>query len=41
MKMLEGLAMYSDELMERLLSEEEIPADMIHTSRGPWSSSRT
>lgn len=30
MKMLEGLAMYSDELMERLLSEEEISADMIH-----------
>ncbi len=29
-KMLEGLAMYSDELMERLLSEEEISADMIH-----------
>lgn len=29
MKMLEGLAMYSDELMERLLSEEEIPPDMI------------
>lgn len=30
MKLLEGLAMYSDELMERLLSEEEISADMIH-----------
>lgn len=30
LKMLEGLAMYSDELMERLLSEEEISADMIH-----------
>jgi len=30
MKMLESLAMYSDELMERLLSEEEISADMIH-----------
>jgi len=30
MKMLEGLAMYSDELMERLLSEEEISAEMIH-----------
>jgi len=31
MKMLESLAMYSDELMERLLSEEEISAEMIHT----------
>lgn len=30
-KMLEGLAMYSDELMERLLAEEEISAEMIHT----------
>ena len=30
MKMLECLAMYSDELMERLLSEEEISVDMIH-----------
>ncbi len=29
-KMLEGLAMYSDELMERLLAEEEIPAEIIH-----------
>jgi elongation factor G len=29
-KMLEGLAMYSDELMERLLSEEEIPAELVH-----------
>jgi len=30
MKMLESLAMYSDELMERLLSEQEISADTIH-----------
>lgn len=30
MKMLEGLAMYSDELMERLLSEEDVSAEMIH-----------
>ena len=30
MKMLEGLAMYSDELMERLLSEEEVSEEMIH-----------
>lgn len=30
LKMLEGLAMYSDELMERLLSEEEIPPELIH-----------
>jgi elongation factor G len=29
-QMLESLAMYSDELMERLLSEEEIPEDLIH-----------
>jgi len=31
MKMLESLAMYSDELMERLLSEEEVSSEMIHT----------
>ncbi len=30
LKMLEGLAMYSDELMERLLSEEDISEEMIH-----------
>ena len=30
MKMLESLAMYSDELMERLLSEEEVPVELIH-----------
>jgi elongation factor G len=29
-KMLEQLAMYSDELMERLLSGEEVPAALIH-----------
>ncbi len=29
-QMLESLAMYSDELMELLLSEEEIPHDLIH-----------
>jgi elongation factor G len=29
-EMLEGLAMYSDELMELLLSEEEVPLPMIH-----------
>lgn len=29
-EMLEQLAMYSDELMEKLLSEEEIPIDLIH-----------
>ena len=29
-EMLEQLAMYSDELMEKLLSEEEIPTDLIH-----------
>jgi elongation factor G len=29
-EMLEGLAMYSDELMELLLSEEEVPLTMIH-----------
>ena len=29
-QMLESLAMYSDELMERLLSEEQIPEDLIH-----------
>ena len=28
--MLESLAMYSDELMERLLSEEEVPEALIH-----------
>jgi elongation factor G len=28
--MLEQLAMYSDELMEKLLSEEDIPVDLIH-----------
>ena len=28
--MLEGLAMYSDELMELLLSEEEVPEPLIH-----------
>ncbi len=30
-QMLESLAMYSDELMELLLSEEEVPADLIHS----------
>ncbi len=29
-QMLESLAMYSDDLMERLLSEEEIPESVIH-----------
>jgi len=29
-QMLESLAMYSDELMELLLSEEEVPEDLIH-----------
>ncbi len=29
-EMLEGLAMYSDELMERLLSEEEVSQELIH-----------
>ncbi|MFN9715425.1 MAG: elongation factor G [Planctomycetota bacterium] len=29
-KMLEGLAMYSDDLMELLLSEQEVPQDLIH-----------
>src|SRR6267154_1789263 len=29
--MLESLAMYSDELMERLLSEENVPEALIHT----------
>ncbi len=29
-RMLEGLAMYSDDLMERLLSEEEISVDLIY-----------
>ncbi len=29
-EMLEGLAMYSDELMELLLSEEEVPESLIH-----------
>ncbi len=29
-KMLESLSMYSDELMEKLLSEEEISEDLIH-----------
>ncbi len=28
--MLEALSMYSDELMERLLSEEDVPVDLIH-----------
>jgi elongation factor G len=28
--MLESLAMYSDELMERLLSEEDVPEELIH-----------
>ena len=30
-KMLEALSMYSDEMMEMLLSEEEIPKDLIYT----------
>ncbi len=30
-QMLESLAMYSDELMELLLSEEAVPADLIHS----------
>jgi elongation factor G len=30
-EMLEGLAMYSDELMELLLSEEEVPIDLIYS----------
>jgi len=30
MQMLEALAMYSDELMELLLSEQEVPAELIH-----------
>ncbi|MGD9127305.1 MAG: elongation factor G [Planctomycetia bacterium] len=30
MHMLESLAMYSDELMELLLSEEEVPVELIH-----------
>ncbi len=29
--MLESLSMYSDDLMERLLSEEDIPEDLIHS----------
>ncbi len=29
-EMLEGLAMYSDEMMELLLSEEDVPVDLIH-----------
>jgi len=29
--MLESLSMYSDKLMEMLLSEEEVPEDLIHT----------
>ena len=29
-QMLEALSMYSDELMERLLSEEDIPDDLVH-----------
>jgi elongation factor G len=29
-QMLESLSMYSDELMEKLLSEEEVPVDSIH-----------
>ncbi len=35
--MLEALSMYSDELMELLLSEEEVPEELIHTraSRRP------
>ena len=30
-RMLESLSMYSDELMERLLSEEAVPDELIHT----------
>jgi elongation factor G len=30
MQMLESLAMYSDELMEHLLSEDEIPEELVH-----------
>jgi elongation factor G len=30
MQMLEALAMYSDELMELLLSEQEVPVELIH-----------
>ena len=30
-EMLEGLSMYSDEMMELLLSEEEVPTDLIYT----------
>ena len=29
-EMLEALSMYSDEMMERLLAEEEVPAELIH-----------
>jgi elongation factor G len=29
-QMLESLSMYSDELMERLLSEEPVPAELVH-----------
>jgi elongation factor G len=29
-KMLESLAMYSDEMMELLLSEEEVPTELVH-----------
>lgn len=29
-QMLEGLSMYSDEMMELLLSEEQVPEDLIH-----------
>lgn len=29
-EMLEGLAMYSDEMMELLLSEEDVPVELIH-----------
>ncbi|MBX3416744.1 MAG: elongation factor G [Pirellulaceae bacterium] len=29
-EMLEGLAMYNDQMMELLLSEEEVPAELIH-----------
>ncbi len=30
-RMLEALAMYSDEMMELLLSEEEVPAELVHS----------
>ena len=31
--MLETLSMYSDELMELLLAEEEVPEELIHNDR--------